>query len=94
MTDAEFNFSYDAKQVGLVVGTHVKVTKIRKDIPSPIEVGHSVTGHICQELQLNVPLYFSEYHNQNITSELRRIFKEEDKTFIETKTSIYEVTFL
>ena len=94
MTDAEYNFSYDAKKYGLALGVYIKVTKTRKDIPSPVEVGHSVTGHICAELTLNNALYFSEYHNQNITSELRRIFKEKDKTFIETRTSIYEVIFL
>lgn len=94
MTDAEYNFSFDAKQYGLVVGAHIKITKTRKDIPSPVEVGHSVTGHICQELQFNRALYFSEYYNQNQTSELRKIFKEKDKVFIETRTSIYEVIFL
>jgi len=93
MTDAEYNFSLDAEQYHLVVGAHIKITKTRKDLLSPVEVGHSVTGHICQELKFNIPLYFSEYHNQNITSELRKIFKEENNLFIETRTSVYQVTF-
>ena len=90
-------FQSNVERAYLTRGSYIRITKIKKKkgFSSKVNVGQSKTGHISKPLEFNEPLCFYEMPGMSITSSLKNIFIEKDKTvYIETRTSIYKVTFL
>ena len=85
-----------AKRAYLSKGLYIRITKTKKKkgFFSKIEVGESKAGHISKDLEFGIPLYFYEMGDQCVTGALKKVFLKNGETYIETKTSIYKVTFL
>jgi hypothetical protein len=96
MADAQFRFEQDVRNVGLIKGVYIEIikTEIKPKHVSSVKIGTSKKGHIKEDLELDRPLYFNERDNEWLTSCINNVFIKENKTYIETETSIYEVNFL
>jgi len=97
MADAQFRFEQDVRNVGLMKGVYIEIikTEIKPNHVSSVKIGTSKKGHIKEDLELDRPLYFNESDDDKwLTSFINDVFIKENKTYIETETSIYEVNFL
>jgi hypothetical protein len=90
------NFENNVKRAYLIKGNFIRITKTKnkEGCLLRVEVGESKEGHISKPLEFNEPLYFYEMKGQWATGVLKNVFIEKDVVYIETRNSIYKVTFL
>ena len=95
MSDCQASFDLIATNASLIEGVLISIEKIgiKNNHKSNYAIGTIKRGHIKFNLEYKRPLFLKEWGDSWVTSEIEKIFIENEKTCIETRTSIYEITF-